>query len=192
MATTTAAQQILMHATDDWRQNVPEKFWELVNQYRDDLLRQAMSVVGSKEDAEDVVQETFAEAFRNFDTLTQAKSIGDWLKLVNRRNAMDRARGSRRASRKALGKEGLMDDTFTTGGFSAVELEDSIGKAMQKIDPELRKMVELRFWDGLSYKEIGQRMKLSTDAVQRRMLSATSQLYVFLKAHQDPKSRKAK
>ena len=61
MALTTSAQQILKSSSGDLGQ-LPEKYWELVELYRAELLNQAFAVVGNQADAEDVVQETLCEA----------------------------------------------------------------------------------------------------------------------------------
>ena len=169
-------------ATGDWRGSVPEQYWELIDRYRGELTQQALGIVKSQHDAEDVVQETFAEAFRHPEALAKAKSIGVWLKTANHRNALNRLRGGKRAARKISARQQqALDPAFTTGGFSRVELRESIACAMQSLPAELKEIVELRFWQQLSYDAIADRLKLSPDAVQRRIITATNQLYARLK-----------
>ncbi len=182
MATTTAAQTIMSNGTGDWRDSAPDQYWDLIDRYRAELTQQALGIVKSQHDAEDVVQETFAEAFRNPDALAKVDSIGAWLKTVNHRNALNRLRGGKRSERKISARQQQsLEASFTTGGFSRVELRESIAFAMQSLPAELREIVELRFWQQLSYDEIAQRLSISPDTVQRRLLSATNQLYGRLK-----------
>src|SRR5476649_1375230 len=120
MATTTSAQQIIRNGPLD-RSEIPEQYWELVDRYRPELLSQARAITGSAEDAEDVVQETFCEAFRDPQKLADAESIGARLRLINRHNALNRIRDGRRASSRILKKkEGAPETLFTTGGFNVL------------------------------------------------------------------------
>ena len=182
MATTTAAQTIMANAAGDWRSSVPEKYWDLIDRYREELTQQALGICKSQHDAEDVVQETFAEAFRNAETLSKAESIGAWLKTANHRNALNRLRGKKRAARKVSARQQqALEPGFTTGGFSSVELRESIADAMRALPADLKEIVELRFWQQLTYDQIAERLKVSPDAVQRRLITASNQLYARLK-----------
>ena len=182
MATTTAAQTIMANSAGDWRNSVPEKYWDLIDRYREELTQQALGICKSQHDAEDVVQETFAEAFRNAETLSKAESIGAWLKTANHRNALNRLRGGKRAARKISERQQqALEPGFTTGGFSRVELRESIAYAMQALPADLKEIVELRFWQQLTYDQIAERLKISPDAVQRRLITASNQLYARLK-----------
>jgi len=69
----------------------PGELWELLEQYRAELVKQAQAIVGNREDAEDVVQETFLKASRNIKKIPDSR-IGYWLRTINRRNAVDRWR----------------------------------------------------------------------------------------------------
>ena len=109
---------------------IPEPYWELLEGCRADLVAQAQAILGSREDAEDVVQETFCEAARHPEELMQAESVVAWLKSINRGNALDRLRSRQRDQQRAQTRhEQMSGDTFTTGGFSRLELR---GKASQR------------------------------------------------------------
>src|ERR1043166_83800 len=98
MATTTSAQQILRRAGMD-ASGVPDHFWETLESYRAELEEQARAILGNSADAEDVVQETFCEALRNPQKLSEVRSVGAWLKTINRANALNRARDKRHDSK---------------------------------------------------------------------------------------------
>src|SRR4051794_17572591 len=73
-----------------------ERISELLESHRADLIAHAQSILGNREDAEEVVQETFCEVLRSDKQLAQSSSIPAWLKSINRCNALDRLRSSRR------------------------------------------------------------------------------------------------
>ena len=162
---------------------IPQEYWELLNRYRDELIAQAAAVLGgSTHDAEDVVQETFCEALNNTEQLKNADSLGAWMRTVNRRNALNRLRSQSRDKKKSERKIRLDPaPAHTTGGFSAVELRESVAKAMQALPLESREIVKLRYWENMSYKEIAHRLNLPQGTVGRILCEAAMQLYDSMK-----------
>jgi RNA polymerase sigma-70 factor (ECF subfamily) len=186
MAITASAQDILRNAKMDFRQDIPPQYWETIERHRDDLVGQALGILGNMEDAEDVVQETFCEAFRDSGKLAQARSIGAWLRTINRCNALNRLRNRRRESdNQDKRREQSPDKSFTTGGFGAVEACDSVAAAIETLPADLRKVVVLRYWRYFSYKQIAAQMRIPPGAVGRMIYDATLQLYEKLKPHAD-------
>jgi RNA polymerase sigma-70 factor, ECF subfamily len=184
MAITTSAHDILRNVKVDFRQDIPPQYWETIERYREDLVNQARAILGSLEDAEDVVQETFCEAFRDGEKLAQVRSIGAWLRTVNRCNALNRLRDRRRENDNNDRKnEQAPDRTFTTGGMSAVEMCDSVTRAIETLPLELRKVIVLRYWQHLSYKEIAAQLHIPAGTVGRMIYDASMQLYEHLKTH---------
>jgi RNA polymerase sigma factor (sigma-70 family) len=184
MPITTSAHDILRNVKVDFRQDIPQKYWETIERYRDDLVGQARAILGSVDDAEDVVQETFCEAFRDSGKLSQVRSIGAWLRTVNRCNALNRLRDRRRErSNNDRKQEQAPDKTFTTGGISALETCDTVTRAIETLPLDLRKVIVLRYWRHHSYKEIAQQLKVPPGTVGRMLYEATMQLYEKLKTH---------
>jgi RNA polymerase sigma-70 factor (ECF subfamily) len=182
VATTTSAQQILKKAPMDSFQDVPAQYWELLNRYRDELTAQAASILGGAADAEDVVQETFCEALKNTQQMSNADSLGAWLRTVNRCNALNRMRSQSRDKKKSERMIRLdPPNAHTTGGFSGVELRDTVGKALAGLPANMREIVKLRYWENLSYKEIAERVKLPQGTVGRILCEASLLLYEEMK-----------
>ena len=163
------------------REDIPEQYWELIEQHRSELIAQAAAIIGNREDAEDVVQETFTDAFRDPEQLAKAGSVGAWLKSINRCNALNRLRAKKTAAGKTtLQINGLPENTFTTGGFSMLELKDSISKAMETLPPQLRQVVAMRYYEHLSYKEIAERLRMPIGNVGGLLMDASVRLYAKL------------
>jgi RNA polymerase sigma-70 factor, ECF subfamily len=176
MSITTECQQILKGPRMDFRSDVPEQYWEVVDRYRDELLSQAYSILGSQEDAEDVVQETFCEAFKGGRKMP-GESIGAALKVLNKSNALDRLRSRGRARRREQRKQELPTRSFTTGGFSGIELKESMQKALQSLPENLRQVIVLRYWEHLSYKEISERLGIPIGGIGPLLSEAGIRLY---------------
>jgi RNA polymerase sigma-70 factor (ECF subfamily) len=162
--------------------NIPEEYWALVEQYRPELLNQALAILGNREDAEDVVQETFCDAVRDPAKLSNARSLGAWLKAINRCNALNRARGRRHDSSRMINVRNMEPErTFTTGGFNMLELRESVNIALAGLDPDLQKIVRLRYFEHLSYKDIAERLQIPIGNVGGLLMDASVKLYAKLK-----------
>jgi len=61
---TTIARVALKQNGEASPASASEQYWEVLNSYRSELLRQARAILASDADAEDVVQETFCDALR--------------------------------------------------------------------------------------------------------------------------------
>lgn len=188
MGLTTAAQQILRRAGAHARPGtLPEPLWELIDRYRADLERQAQRILGSRADAEDVVQETYREALRQMGTLSQVRSIGSWLRTINRANAL-----SRLQARKTVAKRARDDQhrsrSVTTGGFSTLELCDQLKHAVDALTEEQRAVVQLHFYEELPSHEVAKRLKISTRTVRRLLYTASQRLHAILA--RTPESRR--
>lgn len=175
MSITTSAQQILGEAGQG---EIPDPFWELIERYRGLLMNQATAILGTFEGAEDVVQETFREAFQTPQRLREARSLGACLRMMNKKNALDHLRGKSRDSAKNQRKQQqLPQRAATTGGFTALEMSEFVAQAIEKMPARTRSVLVLRFWEHLGFEDIGRRLKLPTTTVWREFYDGTELLY---------------
>ena len=182
MPITTTANQILRMNGADTLGPLPEQYWELIETHRADLIHQALAILGSLEDAEDVVQETFCEAFRHAERLAQVRSLRAYLRSINRANALNRLRDRRTSAAQAGRKQRELPPRLaTTGGFSVLELREAIARAVETLPPKQRSVVVLRYLEHLSYEEIATRLKLNTGTVGWLLCEAALQLHGKLK-----------
>ena len=182
--TTTAVQQIerdfAMAADDIGSGNL----WEIINRYRAELVNQAYALLSSQEEAEDVVQETFIEAFRHREKLAEVESMSAWLRTINRVNALDRLRKNQRNERK-ISRSTVVAPTrnYTTGGFSDVILRDQVAKAIETLDDKHRAVVVLFYWEHLSADEIALRLNLAPRTIRHQLLEAYQILFERLQGN---------
>jgi len=167
---------------------LPDHYWELLEQYRMELVLEALSVVGNRDDAEDVVQETFCEAVKNPEKLRSADSLRAMLQSINRCNAMDRLRNRRRQETK-VERKGRFDPSksATTGGFSGLVVADFVANAIETLPARMRAVVVLHYFEHRTYKEIAELLKLPAGTVGRLLYEASKLLYGKLELHVDGK-----
>ena len=184
MATTTSAQNILRSLPEMARDKLPEEYWELVARYHGELVHQAFSILGNLQDSEDVVQETFCEVVREKTKLTEAPSVGAFLRMVNKANALNRLRSRKRESQRLTKKQREAPDDFaTTGGFSQLDRREFVAQAIETLPEQLRETVVLRYWENLSYEEVSARLNIPLGTVKWRLCEAAVRLHEKLKLH---------
>jgi len=180
MAMTTAAQRILQGHAMSAPGQLPPEFWDLIERYRSDLVNQAFALLGNVQDAEDVAQETFCDAYARSQELASVQSLGPWLRTINKANALDRLRSRLREKGKSERRQrDLPVRNATTGGFSMLEIRESVAKSIEQLPEELRDVIVLRYWEQLTYEEIATRLGQPNITVRRRLVEA----YVWLYQH---------
>jgi RNA polymerase sigma-70 factor (ECF subfamily) len=66
-----------------------ESFRQIVEAYADQMMALALSLLGNRQDAEDVCQEAFVQAFRNLHRYNPARSFRNWLLTILYRRSLD-------------------------------------------------------------------------------------------------------
>jgi RNA polymerase sigma-70 factor (ECF subfamily) len=164
-----------------------DHFWRLVERFRADLVHQAFSMLGKREDAEDVAQESLCEAFESLHKLKDPKKIGNWLRQINRRNAIDFKRHKQRVREEKLPTAAMKDLVKLPGraapfapqgtGSSGKEIEDQdVLKAVENLPEVFREVLILRFMEGMSGEEIAQFLGIPPATVRTRIFRAEAHL----------------
>lgn len=133
---------------------------ELVTLFSDEVWRFASAQVRCREDAEDVVMETFAAAFRSFNRLETAENQSHWLLGVARNKVADTHR-----KRYRRAEEPLKDDHVAGSPDSAGVLARQV---IADLPESQREVITLKYVNGLSTEEIAH--------VTRRTPAATNSL----------------
>ncbi len=138
---------------------------ELYDRYSDLLYSLAARIVGAGADAEEVLQDTWMQAWRTAATYDPARgAVGAWLVTIARSRALDRVRslGSRRRAETAAAEEAATEpapqapDPAT--GYARRMLKKDVTAALTALAPQQRQVVELAYFEGLSQTEIAARL----------------------------------
>jgi len=139
----------------------------LQQEHGGDLLRYALRHTRDREQAEDVVQETFARAWRHPLAVSgSTSSARAWLFTVARNLIVDEARSARRNRELAVGEvpERAVDDDA-----DAVLDRILIGDALAGLSPEHRVVLVEAYWGGRSVREIAERLGVPEGTVKSRL-----------------------
>jgi RNA polymerase sigma-70 factor (ECF subfamily) len=151
----------------------------LYDRYGRVLYAVAFRVVGQRADAEDVVSEAFAQAWRDSSRFELARgSVVGWLTMIARSRALDlvRARSRRdRITASAAADQpqrapGMGDwRTDPSDAFDSAERRKQVQTALQTLSPPQRQAIELAFFEGLSQSEIAERLKEPLGTIKTRV-----------------------
>ena len=161
-------------------------FGELVRRYQDRLLSTLTHVVGSVEDAQDITQETFVQAFVRLDSFRGASAFYTWLYRIAFNQAVTLRRRTRpsesldaarelRGDMLADGREG--PDGRLVRGERALQVQ----AALRALSQEHRTILVLREVEGCSYEMIAEMLNLPVGTVRSRLARARLQLRNELK-----------
>jgi RNA polymerase sigma-70 factor, ECF subfamily len=125
---------------------------------------------------EDIIQEAFLMVALKKPAFDNENSLRAWLKTVSRNMAITYLRKNRKHD-CTVDSDSAMQEIAATGWLAdSVEgcvetklLEETISSYLHHIKPEYRMLLEYRWKQGLSYKEIAERMGLCENLVRQRL-----------------------
>ncbi len=147
----------------------PTAFARLVKEHEGPLLRFTGALLGDSEAAQDVVQDTFIRLLKAGEQAKEIRSISGWLFQVARRRCYDRLRMEKRMDAR---HDRLRQETTTANPATPEdplldrEARHRVREALGRLPDRQREMLELKVWDGLSYREIGERLDLTMTNVR--------------------------
>ena len=156
-------------------------FGSLVALYQDRLFNSLVRVLGSAEDAADIVQDAFVQAYTKLDTFRGNSSFYTWLYRIAFNLAMSHARrGHKTASldgRKSLSGDEPMDGAPTAeAGVLEQERAELVHAALAELTLDYRQILVLREIDGCRYDEIAEILDLPVGTVRSRLFRARLQM----------------
>ena len=158
-------------------------FGELVVRYQDRLFNVAYRVLDNADDAADVVQDVFVNAYTSLKSFKGDSELFTWLYRIAFNTAISFKRRRRGMVRiDGHGDEGGIDpedrstDTAPEAGMERGEDERVLADAMAKLSPEHRSVLVLKDIDGLKYEEIAEVMGVPIGTVRSRLHRARLEL----------------
>ena len=166
-----------------------DAFEQLVRAYDQSVLRLAMNLLRSPEDARDVYQEAFLRVYRNLHAFRFDCSFHTWLYRIVTNICLDQLRKRKvRKEESAVVEtaEGEIDRTEAFEEESAAanperatwnrQLGQRIDNALEDLTPRERMVFELRHYQGLRLRNIGEVLGTSEEAAKNCLFRATQKM----------------
>jgi len=165
---------------------------ELMERYRDSIYFMLLKMVNNTDDADDLTIEAFGKAFKRLSQYTPAFAFSTWLFKIASNNAIDYIRKKRI---KALSlDQGYTNDDGDSIGFevkdSSLDPEETFEKkqrvlkmreVVSTLKPRYRELVEMRYFQELSYEEISKELDIPLGTVKAQLFRAREFLYNLMK-----------
>lgn len=157
---------------------------EIINhaleRYERPLISHAKAITGNLESARDAVQETFLRLSRR-DVRALESRLAPWLFFVCRNCALDHCRKIVRFSDTAVDEESPSDQPSPAAEAVAAEDGVILKRLLRELSTQQQELVQLKFEAGLSYKEIGETMRMSVSNVGVQLHTAIHTLRTLWK-----------
>jgi RNA polymerase sigma-70 factor, ECF subfamily len=165
-------------------------FEDLVRQYDKAVLRLALHMTGSEQDAQDIYQEAFLKAYRNLGSFRFECSFYTWVYRIVSNLCLDhlRKRQVRKEDSPVVtdedgGEHSLLDNVADARpganperDLMRRELGSYIAKSLKKLTPRERLVFELKHYHGLKLKTVGEILNTTEETAKNTLFRATQKL----------------
>jgi len=148
---------------------------ELYDRHSRALYSLILRIVADETEAEDVLQEVFAQAFRQASRYDATRGVvAAWLLMMARSRAIDRIRAKRTRFEGRTGEVERIDQMPDTQPDAASmmlteEQTRSVQRALGELPLMQRMAIELAYYEGLSHSEIAERLEQPLGTVKTRI-----------------------
>jgi len=174
-----------------------QAFGKLMSRYKESIYFMVLKMVHNRDDADDLTIEAFSKAFNNLKNYSADYAFSTWLFKIATNNCIDFIR------KKRLQTTSLDQSTFSNeeGDAPTISVKDTnldpeegmikeqraarIRQVIEKLSPKYRQLIELRYFEELSYEEIAEKLDIPLGTVKAQLFRAKDMLFTHLKSTQD-------
>jgi len=149
---------------------------QLINDWQKPMYGLVFRMLGNEADAMDVTQEIFIKVIKKLQQYSSKGSFKSWMYQIGTRTVIDHIRSQKR--RKQREKEAAKEmKTFNQDiEPEQKELEKEVIKQLSELPEEMRSMLILQYYNGLTQNEIAQVANIPTTTIQDRLKKALNML----------------
>ncbi len=168
----------------------PEAYKTVVNQWKDMIYNTVLGILQHPEDAEDITQDVFVQAFESIHQFKGESKLSTWLYRIAVTKSLDWIRKKKRKKRF-----GFIQSLFTGESLEPIELPEFhhpgvvienkenasvLFQAIQKLPENQKVAFTLNKIEGLSYAEVAEILETSVPSIESLMHRAKQNLRKFL------------
>ncbi len=183
--------QLVLAARDKGDQRA---YADLMRFYKEPVYMMLLRMTHNPTDADDLTIETFGKAFCQLHTYTPTNTFATWLFAIASNSGIDyiRRRRLEMVSLNAMSVRGDDDafeyplpseDANPEEALIATQRGELLREVVRQLKPRYRTIVEMRYFQELSYEEIAEKLKLPMGTVKIQLRRARMLLAQILKSH---------
>ena len=192
-----------MHGTTQWTDEKSliqaaqagnsDAFEQLVRSYDQNVLRMAVNLLHSQEDARDIYQEAFLRVYRNLPKFRFDCSFSTWLYRIVANLCLDQIRKRKVRKEEAAAVEtggGVLDrfqllpekraDVDPQRQLLSSEVNTRVQEVLSRLTPRERLVFEMRHYQGMRLRAIGDALGVTEEAAKNCLFRATQKMRTAL------------
>ena len=194
--TTEKAQRDYEMVCDAMETGNEGAFAFLLQEYRNSVYLMMLKLTNNADDADDLTMESFGKAFTQLHRYTPTHTFSTWLFTIACNTFIDHYRKRRMTTVNLSAMETREEPDVAEYHVPSDDLnpEEKVMKAQRHmmlrekvagLSPELRVLVELRYFEGLSYEELSKHENIPLGTVKARLFRAHNELYKQISAQRE-------
>ena len=169
---------------DACKRNERKAQFEIYKLYYKAMYNTSLRIIGNRADAEDIMQESFLDAFKKIDQYTGTGSFGGWLKRIVVNNSLD---ALKRAKENSYLEEFEIDVAENEEDLvyeqDIINSTEKIKSAVKTLPDEYRIVLSLFLFEGYDHEEISTILNISNSSSRTRYSRAKSKLVQILNSN---------
>jgi RNA polymerase sigma-70 factor (ECF subfamily) len=141
-------------------------FDDIVRKYEAPIRRLVLRYVKVEEDAKDLAQRTFTQAFQALESFRAESHFRTWLFRIAVNLAVDHTRGAYQTKTVPLSDDAAFTNSLGTEKLVAAEVWRKVSARLAELPPRQRLVFELRTFHELSFEEVAAVVGSSEDAAK--------------------------
>ncbi len=151
-----------------------EAFARLFDRHSPVVLGLLLRVLGSRSEAEEVLQEVFLQIWRQAERYEPGRSTPrGWMLVLARSRALDTVRSREARHRREIEVSAdnphHISQPVGMGGLEEKERQEQLSSALELLPPDQRRCIELAFFEGLTQSQIASRLEAPLGTVKSRI-----------------------
>lgn len=143
-------------------------FRSLFERYAPLLLRAMLRELFVREEANDLVQQTFLQLHRARRDFDPGQKLKPWVFTIAMNLKREYFRRKKRRPERSLDAESVPEPAVAARGAEQVEARRTLSKALADLPADQREVIELHWFDGLEFPEVAEVVGASVSAVKVR------------------------
>ncbi len=164
---------------DKCRLNDKKAQFEIYKLYYKQMYNTSLRILNNQADAEDIMQDSFLDAFRKLEYFKGDGSFGGWLRRIVVNNSLDALKKRKENLSFEENKLEIIDEKDEYIQNTEYQVEE-IKKALNLLPEEHRVIISLFLFEGYDHDEIAQILDISNNASRTRFSRAKSKLIRIL------------
>lgn len=161
----------------------PEAFAEVVSRYQDRIYSYTFRMTGSREDAQDLTQETFIRVYTHLDSFRIEERFSPWIYRIATNLCLNLLKRRKRTVNADWQADNSISPSSPESALEEREEQRVLQAAILQLPDQYRVAILLRHVHELSYDEIAQALEMPLGTVKTRLFRARELLQEKLRTY---------